>query len=470
MKQKILTIFIFLALIVCIPAGNADIGSLSDATVLSISLANYDPNPAMAGNVVEASIGVENIGSMDLNDLMLEVLPEYPFQLVSGETAVKSIGIIQGYTEGSSANIKIIKYRMLINKDTPAGSYELKLKYYQSGSTSATQKSLYLDVKNRDSAEVLHIDTTALVPGKQTSMKFTINNVGSAPLRDLTFYWENTENIILPVGSDNTKHIKYIDIGESQDLDYQVIADTNAVPGLYKLNLYLTYKDSINGTENKISTIAGMYVGGGTDFDVAFSDNANGQMSFSIANIGSNPANSVSVVIPQQMGWSVSGSNSVIIGNLNKGDYTVASFKLQSLISNQTTQNRASRNSTNTQGRSMQRPTNSSSDTGFMQRQTNSSSDTVLMQIAYTDTMGERKIVEKQVNIGNQNIASGDGTTALQGRRGAAQQASVFSTYSWYFLGIAVLVGGVVAQRKYKSHKLLDPDFKIKNLFNFQKK
>jgi hypothetical protein len=468
MKQNILSIFIFLELIVCIPASSADIGSLADATVLSISLVNYDPNPAMAGNVVEARIGVENIGSMDINDLMLEVLPEYPFQLVSGETAVKSIGVIQGYTEGSSANIKIIKYRMLINKDTPAGSYELKVKYYESGSTSATQKSLSLDVKNRDSAEVLHIDTTTLVPGKQTPMKFTINNVGSAPLQDLTFYWENTDNIILPVGSDNTKQIRYIDIGESQDLEYQVIADTNAVPGLYKLNLYLTYKDNINGTEKKISTIAGMYVGGGTDFDVAFSDNANSQMSFTIANIGSTPANSVSVVIPQQRSWSVSGSNSVIIGNLNKGDYTVASFKLQSSMSNQTTRNSGTRNNTNTQGRSMQGQTNGSSDTGFMQRQTNSSSDTLLMQIAYTDTMGERKVVEKEVKIAN--TGSTNGTMSFQGQRNAVQQASVFSTYSWYFLGIAVLVGAVTVQRKYTNHKLLNPDFKIKDLFKSQTK
>jgi hypothetical protein len=203
MRRKILSIFIFLALIISIPGVFAELGSLADATVISISLVNYDPNPGMAGNVVEARIGVENIGSMDVNDLMLEVLPEYPFQLVSGETAVKSIGIIQGYSEGSNANIKISKYRMLINKDTPAGSYELKVKYYQSGSTSATQKSLFLDVKNRDSAEVIHIDTKALVPGKQTGMKFTINNVGSAPLSDMTFYWENTDNIILPVGSDN---------------------------------------------------------------------------------------------------------------------------------------------------------------------------------------------------------------------------------------------------------------------------
>jgi len=88
----------------------------------------------------------------------------------------------------------------------------------------------------------------------------------------------------------------------------------------------------------------------------------------------------------------------------------------------------------------------------------NGSADTVHMQIAYTDTMGERSVVDKYVKIGIQNIASADGQTGLQGRRGAAQQASVFSTYIWYILGIALVFVGVVAQRKYKSRKLLDPD------------
>ena len=283
--------------------------------------------------------------------------------------------------------------------------------------------------------------------------------MGNSPLRDLTFYWENTDNIVLPVGSDNTKYIKYIEIGNSSNLEYQVIADTNAQPGLYKLNLHLSYQDSLSNQTKTINTIAGIYVGGGTDFDVAFSDNSNGQMSFSVANIGSNPANSVSVMIPDQPSWSVSGSNSVIIGNLNKGDYTVASFKLQSAMSNMTFQNRAGRNSSSyTQGRSFQRTTNSSP-------------DTLLMQIAYTDTMGVRTVVEKQVNLGSQNSASADGQTAFQGRRGgAAQTASVIPTYAWYVLGIGVIFVGFVVQRKYNSRKLLDPDFKLKDIFKSQKK
>jgi hypothetical protein len=282
--------------------------------------------------------------------------------------------------------------------------------------------------------------------------------MGNSPLRDLTFYWENTDNIVLPVGSDNTKYIKYIEIGNSSNLEYQVIADTNAQPGLYKLDLHLSYQDSLSNQTKTINTIAGIYVGGGTDFDVAFSDNSNGQMSFSVANIGSNPANSVSIMIPEQNSWSVSGPNSVIIGNLNKGDYTVASFKLQSAISNMTSQNRAGRNNSSyTQGRSFQ-------------RSTNSSPDTLLMQIAYTDTMGVRTVVEKQVNLGSQNSASAAGQTAFQGRRGATQTESVFPTYLWYILGIVVVFVGVVVQRKYKSQKLLDPDFKLKDIFKNQKK
>lgn len=458
MKKTMLPVLIILVLMACTPAVNA---ALAGSTVLSVSLANYDPNPAIAGNPVEVRIGIQNIGGTTTNDLMMEVVPEYPFELVPGENAVHDVGIVQEYQADSTANIKIVTYKMQINKNAPAGSYELKVMYYEKGSTGMTKKSLYLDVKSKETAQVIHIDKSILVPGKQSSLKFTINNLGNAPLRDLTFNWDNDQNIILPVGSDNTRYIKYIDIGNGTDLEYQVIADTNAQPGLYKLNLHLSYDDSFSNQTKTISTFAGVYVGGGTDFDIAFSDNANGIMSFSVANIGSNPANSVSVVIPEQPGWSVSGTNSVIIGNLNKGDYTVASFKLQSSISNMSSQNRVARNNSNSQGRPMQRSMNGS---------TNSSSDTMLVQIAYTDTMGERTVVQKEVKIGLQNVASADGLTGSEGRRGAVPQASVFSTYMWYFIGIAVLLVGFVGYKKYTSRKLIDPDFKIKDLFKSQKK
>ena len=55
-----------------------------------------------------------------------------------------------------------------------------------------------------------------------------------------------------------------------------------------------------------------------------------GEISLSVANVGNNMAYSVKVSVPDQDGYKVSGSSSTIVGNLEKGDYTIASFDVAS--------------------------------------------------------------------------------------------------------------------------------------------
>ncbi len=457
----ILMLFVLLSLFAvqaAVSSSSSSSGSLDAVSAISISLVNQDPDPAIAGDIVEVRLGVENIGGVSATNLIIEMVPAYPFGLVTGQNATQKIGTINAYQKGE--NMKVVKYNLKVDRDATAGSYELKVRYYEEGSAVIPTKSLSMDVRNRESAEVIYIDKTNLVPGKLSDLRFTINNVGSAPLRDLTFYWENEDQIILPVGSDNTKYIKYIEIGDSAELQYQVIADTNADPGLYKLDLYLTYEDTLSGEEKEISTIAGVYVGGGTDFDIAFSESSSGQTSFSIANIGSNPAYSVSVIIPQQQGWSVSGSNSMIIGNLNKGDYTVASFSLQSTQAGI---------GTTDQDISMEEL--------IAQRQNMQNQDSVKIQIAYTNTMGEREVVEKNVSVNTQammasslNSDSTDTTSNSFGPR--RNRPEFFSQYKWYIIvgvGIIVLVSGIFIYGRYKKEKKANPKFRFKDVFKLLK-
>ncbi len=404
--------------------------SVGDSTVLSVSFANLDPNPPIAGEIVEVRIGIENIGGETVNDLMIEIMPEYPFDLVSGETAVKSVGIVEGYTADSTANIKIVKYRLKINKDAPAGGYELKIKYYKRGFVDSVVKNLFIDVKSRNNVEVIHIDKTILIPGDQNSLKFRINNVGNAPLKDIIFSWENKNGAILPVGGDNTKNIKYIDINESFDLEYQVIADTNINPGLYKLDLYLTYTDNINGTKKQLVTIAGVYIGGETDFDVSFSEITSGDTSFSVSNIGSNPAYAVLVSIPKQEDWKVRGSNSVTIGNLDSGDYTSASFKL---LYNDISSNKDSYNLSE-----------------------------IIVQVAYTDTMGKRKIVNKKVELVPRDIMIVD--------ENAKQENQGNTNYMTYIILLVMIIFSASTYRKYEREKLLDKDLTIWDVLPGHKK
>ena len=85
------------------------------------------------------------------------------------------------------------------------------------------------------------------------------------------------------------------------------------------------------------------------------------------------------------------------------------------------------------------------------------------MQIAYTDTMGDRHIVEKQVMMGSQNsIASSDSqTTFRNGQRNV--QNSFFTQYGGYIAAIVILVILFFTHREYKKRKLIDPNFKFKH-------
>jgi hypothetical protein len=450
MKQIILMIIVILFMIVTPSDAFTD---MSDTKAISVSLVNQDPDPAPAGDVVEIRLGIENIGGETVNDLMIEIVPEYPFALVTDEPAVQKITTLNSYQK--EENMKIIKYRVRVDQDASAGGYELNIKFYEQGSSVIIGKSVTIDVRNKEMAEIIQIDKTNLVPGKQTSLKFKINNVGKAPLKDLVFNWVNEDKIILPVGSDNTKYIRYIEIGDSIELEYQVIADPNAPPGIYELKLYLTYSDPLAGDEKEITTIAGINVGGGTDFDVAFSESSDTQTSFTVANIGSNGAYSVSVIIPQQNGWQVTGSSSVIIGNLNKGDYTVASFNLKQnqqipAIQNQNI-DRQNISTMRVQNSSLQNP------------------QSLRIQIAYTDTLGERKVVEKNVSISQNSafdVASAIPSGIVSGRQMVGrvpQQQNALTTYKWYIAGFVVLVIAGVSYRKYKQRKLMDPQFTIKD-------
>ncbi len=460
-------------LIVMVLFSSLVLGSLSDSKALSLSLVNQDPDPASGGNTVEIRLGVENRGGVQVDDLVLEIVPSYPFSIVEGDKSTIDVGAIKAFQYDS--DMKIVKFKLMVANSVTAGTYTFKIKAYEKAKPeTVSEQTISVDVENKESAEIVYIDQVELVPGKITPMTFTVNNVGSSPLRDLTFEWENSDDIILPVGSDNSKYIKFIDVGDSAELNFNVIASANADPDLYKLDLKLTYSDSTTGTEKEIDTKAGIYVGGATDFDVAYSGTSSGQASFSVANIGSVSASSVTVSIPQQSGWRVSGSSSAIIGNLNEGDYTIASFSLQQTGGTSGFQQNPSSTDTQSAGASgYQRTRNQTAGSQA------SRSSTVKVDIIYTDSRGNRNTIEKEVPIemssGMSNSTSYSGANGFAGRRQTQPvYQQIWTNYKWYIIGVLLVAALVFVHIRYKSGKLDDPGYTyskaVKELFKSRKK
>ena len=259
--------------------------------------------------------------------------------------------------------------------------------------------------------EVTDVSPTNLIPGEQSELSFKIENTGDIDLENIVFSWEEKSGNILPIGSSNTKSIEEIDRGDDETLDFDVFTSASAEPGLYELTLTLTYEKEVEkGNETIIETItktskAGIIVGGQTDFDVSVSDVSSNGIILSVANIGKNPANSVTVIIPSQSNFRISGSSSSIIGNLDKGDYSVASFQVIS----------------------------------------QSGGSNLNVEIQYTDTIGTRQTITKTVQIQfNQQSPTTDSSSSSASSKSMTGFASQNTDNGNNWLIIAFILSGVL--------------------------
>lgn len=311
---------------------------------LTIDLLNQDPDPVKPGDILEIRLSVQNTGYEEQENCIVKIEPDYPFKAISGEELSKNIGTLGKRYDDDRG--KVVKFKVRVENDVNEGKYPLKvyLYSYNRKNSFSMNKDLTIDIDSESNAEIEFISVERLVPGKKTDLTFGIKNVGNSPLKNAMFSWDCENDVILPVGSSNVKHINLIDVDGTQNVSFQVLSNINTKPGLYKLDLLLTYDDIEdlqtiteagtveNQKRKEISSKAGVYIGGTTDFDIAFMERSmTGAYTFSISNIGNNGANSVKISVPLQDNWTVTdGSNSVILGNLQKGDYTIADFNLKS--------------------------------------------------------------------------------------------------------------------------------------------
>ncbi|MBN2331144.1 MAG: COG1361 S-layer family protein [Candidatus Aenigmarchaeota archaeon] len=399
---------------------------------LNVSLINQNPDPARAGETLELRFMLENNGGTAATNIQYELVPTFPFVAIPDENYRRTINTLSAYQQGDDA--VIIKFRVMVDREAVKGTNEIQLKRYFAGSNITTAVSYDVEVTGTEYAQIIYVDKSKLYPGNETPLSFTITNVGNSPLRDLVFSWAEDEGVILPVYSDDTKYIKNIDVGESVVLEYMVVADVNAVQGLYQLDLNLKY-ETVSGVTEQISTKAGIFVGGGTDFDVTFSESSEGVTSLSVANVGNNPAYSVTVKIPGQEGYRVSGSTSTIVGNLDKGDYTIVSFQITQVAGG------AIADANFSQMTREERLARMQSTEGLMQ-------NNLIVLIDYTDTTGIRHTTRKEVPIQFRDDSTASTATTTRFARAAGTESSVYLTYIMYGALAVVAIAALIAYRK----------------------
>lgn len=294
----------------------------SSGASVKFEVLKYDPSPAEAGKSLELWLAVSVVGNLKLTDYVVEVVPESPFLLAADEDARRTFSVID-------SNGVIAKYRIRVDEGAQDGDSVLRVKYYPAGSLSQPAREVTISILGKVNVQLSSAQPDTLIPGRSTKVKFLFKNDGNAPVRDLVINWTDPTASILPISGENRQRIDFIGIGEEREVEFSMIADPQTSQGVHVINLnmeFLRFGESTSRT----STVA-FVVGGVTEFDVTQDEISEDAVSLSIANIGVNTATGVLVSVPEQDGWEINGASDAFLGNLQPGDFTVASVDVSSL-------------------------------------------------------------------------------------------------------------------------------------------
>ena len=303
------------------------------------SLSRQEPDPVEPGKTVEASFKLDNNGTAAQN-VVFEVLPEYPLSLLPGEPSSKSVGALG--TSQDSKQAVILRYKLRVAQDAADGDHEIKVRYKSADSQSwVTIEGLKIKVQTHDAIIAIdrfETDSPAVEPGSKTKLTIFLKNYATSLLKDIKVSLDlgksgDTVTPFSPIGSANEKVISYINPQATVPLEFELLVDPDALSKSYKIPVSIKYSDSVNKDYNK-SNIVTIVVGGdpdvsvGIDSTTVYSSGSNGEVTVKIVNRGLPDMKFVNVHLAKSGKYRIISPAEVYIGNIDSDDYETADFKI----------------------------------------------------------------------------------------------------------------------------------------------
>lgn len=310
-----------------------------------------------------------------------------------------------------NGNAYSVLFEFSIPSTASPGLYQVRFEIKYSGGNDIQQTAI-VKVEEPNILDLVSVSPSSINIGEATTIIFNITNNRGSVIYNILFTWEDPNDLILPVGSDNRITISSISAENYTELPIVVMASSGISPGVYPLTITMEFYDQ-TGTKQTIASTVGMQISGTTTFDVVLQTSATSSTTFAVVNTGANIASSVVVSIPQQPNYSTSGTSSASLGNLDAGDYTLASFQLSSTNSNITMQT-PTFNRTGANNFPPDRNFTGNPNMFMNQSFSGEMGNQLIVQISYTDVFGVRQTLQKQVNLSS-GSASGFSSTRSSG-------------------------------------------------------
>lgn len=338
MKKIILLIFV-LAVLAGAAGAAVNTQYFGKSPNIFVSLTSQDPDPVEPGKIVEVTFKLDNNGTV-ADKVMLEILPEYPFSLLPGESPSQYVGILGTSQEDKQA--VNLKFKLKIAQEAVDGNHEIKVRYKSDNFDSwITVENLKIKVQTHDA--IIAVDQFAtqpsvVAPGSKTKLTILLKNYATSLLKDIKVSLDlgkssDTTTPFSPVGSTNEKVISYIEPQATIPLEFELLVDPDTISKSYKVPIIIKYSDSVNKDYNK-SNIVTVVVGDEPDISVGidsatvYTDGSSGEVTVKIVNKGLPDMKFVNVYLAKSDKYNIVSPAEVYIGNIDSDDYETADFKV----------------------------------------------------------------------------------------------------------------------------------------------
>lgn len=240
-------------------------------------------------------------------------------------------------------------------------------------------------------------------PGEYFTLWVKAENIGSTEAGDAIFELAPKFPFSLDSNENPVRELGKLAAGQVVVFQYKVRVDEDAVAGINELEL--KYKTNPDDSYWYYQPFDISVENAQTDFDLVIQDTSNSEVAIAIANIGENPAYSVIVRVPEQDAFQAAGTSGQMVGNLDNGDYTLVSFDIAK----------------------------------------KQAKGPLKIQIDYTDTIGERRSVVKELDF-----QTGQVQTSVQAQSTAFSNRTNGQNFSrttqlkiyqqWWFWAIIILL------------------------------
>ena len=337
MKKLILLIVFFLSIAAASAAVNTQY--FGKAPNILVTLNSQEPDPVEPGKQVEVTFKIDNNGTQ-ADNMIFEIVPEYPFSLLPDESPTTNIGIL-GTSQGSKQSV-IVRYKLKVAPDASDGSHEINVRYKNDNFDSwIILEDFKIKVQTHDAILAVDKFLTApavTAPGEKTKLRIDLKNYATSLLKDIKISLNldksgDETRPFAPIGSTNEKVISYIEPQATVPVEFELLVDSDATSKAYKIPLNIKYSDILNKNYSKTNLITIM-VGDIPDLGVTlertdvYTSGTAGSVVLRLVNKGSPDIKFLNVKVLPNDNVKVIGADESYIGKLDSDDFSTAEFKL----------------------------------------------------------------------------------------------------------------------------------------------